>query len=88
MSLLNITIAVTGIITILTVLFIIGWVFYDLIKSLREEPSLSTALFFIAILCMFINAGCLIYANEKDKATKTEFQQYLDLKAKYEKEVE
>lgn len=85
MSLLDITILVTGLITILTVICVVCWFFYDLIKSLREEPSLSTVLFFIAILCMFINAGCLIYAKEKNKDT-TEFQQYLELKSKFEKE--
>lgn len=86
MSLLNVTIAITGSITVIAMVCIITWLFYTLIKVTFEEPDVLNILALITILCIFVFGSCMAYINYTEKDTK-EYQQYLDLKAKYEKEI-
>ena len=86
MSLLNITIAITGSITILAVICGTLWLFYDLIKTNIEEPSFTNFLILFLISCLFTFSACLTYLKWEQKHTE-ELQQYLDLKTKYEKKI-
>lgn len=87
MSLLEIIILITGSVSVIFALCLVIWLFYDLIKTAFKEPCLLNILALFVILCLFIFGSCMTYIKYTQKDT-TEFQQYLDLKAKYEKEVE
>lgn len=86
MSLLDATILITGLVTVTVAIGLVVWFFYILIKAVVEEPCFINLLAFIAILCLFTFVGCLAYVEYTEKDEK-EYQKYLDLKAKYEKEI-
>lgn len=85
MSLLEITVLSSGSVTVIAIICGTIWIFYDLIKTTIEEPSLYNILALIVILCVFTFGICGAYIKYNEKDTK-EYQQYLELKAKYEKE--
>lgn len=84
MSLLEVIFAISGLITVIAIICGTIWLFYDLIKTIIEEPSIYNVLAFIVILCVFTFGICGAYIKYDEQETK-EYQQYLDLKAKYEK---
>nr|DAR34972.1 MAG TPA: SMODS and SLOG-associating 2TM effector domain 6 [Caudoviricetes sp.] len=85
MSLLEATFVISGSITVIAIICGTIWLFYDLIKTTFEEPSIYNVLGFIVILCVFTFGICGAYIKYNEKDT-TEYQQYLELKAKYEKD--
>lgn len=85
MSLLEIIFAISGLITVIAIICGTIWLFYDLIKTTIEEPSIYNVLALIVILCVFTFGICGAYIKYDEKDTK-EYQQYLDLKTKYEKD--
>lgn len=85
MSLLEVTFVISGSITVIAIICGTIWLFYDLIKTTFEEPSIYNVLAFIVILCVFTFGICGAYIKYNEKDT-TEYQQYLELKAKYEKD--
>jgi hypothetical protein len=84
-SLLEITFAITGLVTIIAMICGTIWLFYDLIKTTFEEPSIYNVLALVVILCVFTFGICGAYIKHNEKDT-IEYQQYLELKAKYEKD--
>ena len=87
MSLIDLTLIVTGSISALAAITAILWFLINLIQEVYSEPSITNILALLIFLCIFIFAGCLSYVKMINKDT-IEYQQYLELKAKYEKEVE
>ena len=85
MSLLEVTFVISGLITVIAIICGTIWLFYDLIKTTFEKPSLYNIPALIVILCVFTFGICGAYIKYNEKDTK-EYQQYLELKAKYEKE--
>lgn len=85
MSLLEIIFVISGLVTVIAMICGTIWLFYDLTKMIIEEPSIYNVLAFIVIICVFTFGICGAYIKYNEKDTK-EYQQYLDLKAKYEKE--
>ena len=85
MSLLDTTILITGFVTITTAICLVIWLFYDLSKTLFERPRFIDILIFIIVFCFYTFIGCLAYLAYIEKDTK-DYQQYLELKAKFEKE--
>lgn len=85
MSLLEVTFVISGSITVIAIICGTIWLFYDLIKTTFEEPSIYNVLALIVILCVFTFGICGAYIKYNEKDT-TEYQQYLELKAKYEKD--
>ena len=85
MSLLEITVLITGSITFLAFICGVIWLFYDLFKTAFEEPSFYNIAALITMVCVFVFSSCLSYIKYTEQDTK-EYQQYLELKAKYEKE--
>ena len=85
MSLLEITFVISCSITVIAIICGTIWLFYDLIKIIIEAPSIYNVLALIVILCVFTFGICGAYIKYDEQDTK-EYQQYLELKAKYEKE--
>ena len=85
MSLLEVTFVISGSITVIAIICGTIWLFYDLIKMIIEEPSIYNVLGLIVILCVFTFGICGAYIKYNEKDTN-EYQQYLELKAKYEKD--
>lgn len=85
MSLIDLTLIVTGSISALAVITAILWFLINLIQEISSEPSITNIIAMLIFLCILTFVGCLTYIKVTDKDT-TEYQQYLDLKAKYEKD--
>lgn len=86
MSALDITILVTGSITFIAAFCAVIWVIYDSIKTVIQESSFVNFLIMVVMNSFLIFAICLTYVKYTEKKDSTEYQQYLDLKSKYEKE--
>lgn len=85
MSLLDLMLIVTGSISALATISAVLWLLINLIQEIASNPSMTNILALLIFLCIFTFIGLFTYVKIKNKDT-TEYQQYLDLKAKFEKE--
>lgn len=83
MSLLGILLVLSGSVLFITFIGVIIWLIILLAKQLYRYPTWQSFLEAFIFVCIFIFIGCLTYIKLQEKDT-TEYQQYLDLKAKYE----
>lgn len=86
MSLLNIVLVLSGSVLFLTFIALVIWLVITLVKQLYHYPTWQSYLEAFIFVCLFTFIGCLSYTLSKEEKP-TEYQQYLDLKAKYEKEI-
>lgn len=85
MSLLDLMLIVTGSISALAIISAVLWLLVTLIQETASEPSITNIVALLIFICIVIFSILFPYSKIKDKDT-IEYQQYLELKAKYEKE--
>ena len=85
MSLIDLTLITTGSISALAIIIAILWLLINLVQEIVLDPSISNIAALTIVLCICIFIGVFTYVKTTDQNT-TEYQQYLELKAKYEKD--